>query len=408
MLARTEPESLGLSTGRLARIGGWMDGYVDSGKLPGCLTAVMRRGELVYFECRGMADPDAGRAVARDTVFRIYSMTKPIVTVAAMTLFEEGRFQLDDPVSRFLPEFADTRVWVSGEGAAMKTEPAAEAMKIWHLMSHTSGLVYGGRSEGPVGDAYLKAGINFGKRNDGVLADMVRAVATLPLNAEPGAAWEYGVSTDVLGRFVEVVAGQPLDQALKQRVLDPLGMTDTGFQVRPDQLSRLAALYNARDGGVALEERPDEDASFVRPVTLFSGGGGLVSTAGDYLRFAEAVRRKGELDGARVLGRRTVELMTMNHLPGGVDLTAMGQSTFSETSMDGIGFGLGFSIVLDPATTKSACSVGEHAWGGVASTAFWIDPVEDIVAVFMTQLIPSSTYPIRRELRALVYQALID
>lgn len=408
MLARIEPESLGLSADRLARLGGWMDGYVGSGKLPGCLTAVMRRGALVYFECRGMADQEAGRAVARDTVFRIYSMSKPIVTVAAMTLFEEGRFQLDDPVSRFLPEFADTTVWVSGQGGAMKTEPPAEAMKIWHLMSHTSGLVYGGRSEGPVGDAYLKAGINFGQRNDGVLADMVRAVAKLPLNAHPGAAWEYGVSTDVLGRLVEAVAGQPLDQILQQRIFDPLGMTDTGFQVRPDQRARLAALYSAHDGGIVLEERPDEEASFVRPVTLFSGGGGLVSTAGDYLRFAEAVRRKGELDGARILGRRTVELMTMNHLPGNVGLTAMGQPTFSETSMDGIGFGLGFSVVLDPATTKAACSVGEHAWGGVASTAFWIDPVEDIVAVFMTQVLPSSTYPIRRELRALVYQALID
>jgi CubicO group peptidase (beta-lactamase class C family) len=408
MFAHTEPESLGLSTDRLARIGGWMERYVGSGKLPGCLTAVMRRGALVYFECRGMADLETSRAVVPDSVFRIYSMSKPIVTAAAMTLFEEGRFQLDDPVSRFLPEFADTPVWVSGEGAAMKTEPVAETMKIWHLMSHTSGLVYGGRSEGPVGDAYLKAGINFGQRNDGVLADMVRKVALLPLNAHPGAAWEYGVSTDVLGRFVEVVADQPLDQVLRHRIFDPLGMTDTGFQVRPDQCARLAALYSARDGGTVLEERPDENASYVRPVTLFSGGGGLVSTAGDYLRFAEAIRRKGELDGARILGRRTVELMTMNHLPGGVDLTAMGQPTFSETSMDGIGFGLGFSIVLDPATTKAACSVGEHAWGGVASTAFWIDPVEDIVAVFMTQVLPSSTYPIRRELRALVYQALID
>jgi CubicO group peptidase (beta-lactamase class C family) len=408
MPAHTEPESLGLSASRLARLGGWMDGYVESGKLPGCLTAVMRRGALVYFECRGMADPETSRAVAPDTVFRIYSMSKPIVTAAAMTLFEEGCFQLDDPVSRILPEFADTPVWVSGAGGAMKTEPPAQAMKIWHLMSHTSGLVYGGRSEGPVGDAYLKAKINFGQRNDATLAEMVRAVASLPLNAHPGAAWEYGVSTDVLGRLIEAVADQPLDQILQQRIFDPLGMTDTGFQVRPNQLSRLAALFSARDGGIVLEERPDENASYVRPVTLFSGGGGLVSTAGDYLRFAEAVRRKGELDGARILGRRTVELMTMNHLPGNVDLTAMGQPTFSETSMDGIGFGLGFSIVLDPATTKAACSVGEHAWGGVASTAFWIDPVEDIVAVFMTQVLPSSTYPIRRELRALVYQALVD
>ena len=408
MLARVEPESLGLSSDRLARITPWMKRYVDDGKLPGCLTAVMRRGGLAFLDCQGMADPETGRAVAADTVFRVYSMTKPIVSVAAMTFFEEGRFQLDDPVVRFLPEFENMQVWVDGDGDNMRTEPIADKLKIWHLMTHMSGLVYGARDDSPVGALYRQCGVDFSRRNDAVLADVVRTLAELPLRWQPGTHWEYSVSTDVLGRLVEVLADQPLDRVLKQRIVDPLGMADTGFQVRQDQLPRLAALYQAEGGGITLEERPVADASFVSPVTLFSGGGGLVSTVGDYLCFAEAVRRKGELDGARVLGRRTVELMTLNHIPGGVDLASVGQPVFSETSCEGIGFGLGFSVVLDPATAKAACSVGEHAWGGVASTAFWVDPVEDIVVVFLTQVMPSSTYPIRRELRALVYQALID
>jgi len=368
----------------------------------------MRRGRIAYLNSSGIADPRTGRPVAEDTVFRIYSMTKPIVTAAAMTFFEEGRFQLDDPITRFLPEFADTTAHVSGEGAAMKTEPVRDGIKIWQVMSHTAGFVYAGRTASPVGALYEKAGVNFQNRNKGNLADTVRALAKLPLRGQPGARWEYSVATDVLGRMVEVLAGKPLDEVLKERIFDPLGMTETAFQLRPDQLPRFAAQFDFRKGGYELSDPADETSSFALPVTLFSGGGGLVSTVGDYLRFAEAIRRKGELDGRRILGRRTVELMTMNHLPGNVDLTAMGQPVFSETPYDGIGFGLGFSVVIDVAAAKAACSVGEHAWGGAASTAFWIDPVEEICTVFMTQLMPSSSYPIRRELRALVYQSLVD
>jgi len=408
MMQRCEPEAVGLSADRLARISRWMDDYVESGRLPGCLTAVARDGRLAYLECRGMAVPESGRAVAKDTVFRIYSMTKPIVSVAAMTFFEEGRFQLDDPLARFLPEFAEARVWVAGAGDAMRCEPIGDALQIWHLMTHTSGLVYGNRDDSPVGRSYRRAGVDFSRRNDAVLADVVRALAAQPLRWRPGSRWEYGVSTDVLGRLVEVLADAPLDRVLQERVFDRLGMAETGFRVRADQLPRLAALYTAVDGGLELTERPDADASFARPVTLFSGGGGLVSTVGDYLRFAEAVRGGGVMEGARVLGRRTVDMMGRNHLPGGVDLAAMGQPVFSETSVEGIGFGLGFSVVIDPAAAKAACSPGELAWGGVASTAFWIDPLEEISVVFMTQVMPSSTYPIRRELRALVYQALVD
>ena len=408
MFQRVEPETVGLSDGRLQRITPWMARYVESGKLPGCLTTVMRRGEIAYLDCTGMADPDIDRPVAEDTVFRIYSMTKPVISAAAMTFFEEGRFQLDDPVARFLPEFTETPVWVEGEGGAMRTEPAADPMKIWHLLTHTAGLVYGARNDSPVGALCRANGIDFSRRNDGTVAETVRRLAKIPLRWQPGTRWEYSVATDVLGRLIEVLAGQALDSVLKERVFDPLGMADTGFQVRSDQLSRFAALYNAKDGGIARNEGSDETATHARTVTQFSGGGGLVGTVGDYLRFAEAIRRKGVLGDARILGRRTVELMVMNHLPGNSDLAGMGTPVHSETSYEGIGFGLGFSVVLDPATAKAACSPGELSWGGAASTAFWIDPVEDIVVVFMTQVMPSSTYPIRRELRSLVYQAIID
>ncbi len=408
MFEGNEPESVGLSGERLQRITQWMAGYVESGKLPGCLTAVMRRGEIAYLGFTGMADPYIDRPVAEDTVFRIYSMTKPIVTAAAMTFFEEGRFQLDDPVARFLPEFAETPVWIEGEGGGMRTEPAADSMKIWHLMTHTAGLVYGARNDSPVGALCRANNIDFSQRNEGTLADTVGRLAKIPLRWQPGTRWEYSVATDVLGRLVEVVAGKPLDTVLKERIFDPLGMTDTGFQVRTEQLPRFAALYNAQDGGMAHNEGSDKNASHAKTVTQFSGGGGLVGTVGDYLRFAEAIRRKGALGDTRILGRRTVELMAMNHLPGNTDMAGMGTPVHSETSYEGIGFGLGFSVVLDPATAKHACSPGELAWGGAASTAFWIDPVEDIAAVFMTQVMPSASYPIRRELRALVYQAIVD
>ena len=408
MTERTTPESVGLSGDRLQRITPWMADYVASGKLPGCLTAVMRRGKLAYLAHTGMADPDIGRPVDENTVFRIYSMTKPIVSAAIMTFFEEGRFQLDDPVARFLPEFADTPVWVDGDGSDMRTEPPAEPMKIWHLLTHTAGLVYGARNDTPVGALCRANGIDFSRRNGGDLAETVRRLAEIPLRWQPGTRWEYSVATDVLGRLVEVLAGQPLDEVLQARIFDPLGMSDTGFQVRTEQLTRFAALYTAKEGGIVRNDGSDDTASHARDVTLFSGGGGLVSTAADYLRFAEMIRRKGVLGDTRILGRRTVELMAMNHLPNNSDMAGMGTPVHSETSYEGIGFGLGFSVVLDPATAKAACSPGELAWGGAASTAFWIDPEEEISVVFLTQLMPSSSYPIRRELRSLVYQAIID
>jgi CubicO group peptidase (beta-lactamase class C family) len=404
------PASVGMSADRLERIGGWMAAYVDSGKLPGCMTLVARHGQVAYLDSRGMADEAAGRPIAPDDIFRIYSMSKPIVSAAAMALYEEGLFQLDDPVARYLPEFGDGQLWLDGEGADMKTEPVGDAMQVWHLMTHTSGLIYGNREDGAVGAAYRAAGVDFsGSRNAGTLEDMTKRLATMPLRWRPGTRWEYSVSTDALGRFIEAVAGAPLDDVLRTRIFEPLGMDDTYFQLPAEKAYRLTSLFTKQADGSRIETDPASAASsWVKPVTLFSGGGGLVSTASDYLKFCETLRGLGAYEGTRVLGRKTAEYMMRNHLPGNADLTSMGQPVFSETAYDGIGFSLAGSVVIDAAKAKALCSEGELAWGGVASTGFWVDRAEGIVAIFMTQLMPSSSYPIRRELRSLVYQAITE
>jgi len=399
-----------MSAERLARIGPWMEGYVESGKLAGCLTMVARHGQIAYLGHRGLADEASGRAAAADDIYRIYSMTKPITSVALMSLFEEGLFQLDDPVARFLPEFGEGRVWLEGEGDAMRTEPVGDAMQIWHLMTHTSGLVYGNRDDSPVGAAYLAAGVDFsGKRNTGDLTEMTSLCASMPLRWRPGARWQYSVATDVMGRLIEVIAGKPLEQVFRERIFEPLGMSDTSFQLPTDKAGRLTQLFQYQDDGSRAATDPaSAKSSWAQTITLPSGGGGLLSTAADYMKFCEMLRRLGEYEGARILGSRTAAYMMRNHLPGNVDLTAMGQAVFSETSYDGIGFSLGGSVVLDAAKAKALCSEGEFAWGGAASTAFWVDRAAGVVAIFLTQLLPSSSYPIRRELRSLVYQALTD
>ena len=410
MINTVRPARVGMSAERLERIGGWMDSYVDSGKLPGCMTLVARHGQVAYLDSRGMADEEAGRPIAPDDIFRIYSMSKPIVSAAAMALYEEGLFQLDDPVARYLPEFGDGQLWLDGEGADMKTEPVGDAMQVWHLMTHTSGLVYGNREDGAVGAAYRAAGVDFsGSRNVGTLEEMTKRLAAMPLRWRPGTRWEYSVSTDALGRFIEAVAGAPLDEVLRTRIFEPLGMNDTYFQLPAEKADRLTSLFTKQADGSRTETDPaSAESSWVKPVTLFSGGGGLVSTASDYLKFCEMLRGLGAYEGARVLGRKTAEYMMRNHLPGNADLTSMGQPVFSETAYDGIGFSLAGSVVIDAAKAKALCSEGEFAWGGVASTGFWVDRAEGIVAIFMTQLMPSSSYPIRRELRSLVYQAIAE
>ena len=399
------PEDVGLSTPHLGRITRWMRHWVDSGRLPGLLVAVVRDDRLAWFETYGYRDVENGRAVEPDTIYRIYSMTKPITTVAALMLYEEGRFQLDDPVADFIPAFADTRVFASGDAETFTTVPLERPITVHDLMIHTSGLTYGFQHEHAVDALYRKRRIEF-NANVGPLADLAESAAAQPLVFQPGTRWNYSVSTDVLGRLVEIWSGVPLDAFFADRIFGPLGMRDTGFQVPEGQGHRLASNYVRRtDGdGLALAD-PGGDSRFLEPAATLSGGGGLVSTAADYLRFMRMLRGRGVLEGARLLGRKSVELMTMNHLPG--DLVDMGRPRFAEMPFAGVGFGLGVSVLLDPAKARILGSPGEYAWGGMASTTFWIDPAEDLMVLLLTQLMPSSAYPIRRELRVLTYQALL-
>ena len=401
----SRPEDVGLSAPRLARIGRLIRAYVDDGKLPFAAITVMRKGQVAYSDIHGRRDLETGQPAIADGLYRIYSMTKPVTTVAAMTFFEEGRFLLDDPVATYLPGLARQLVHVTGPYDAMQLAEPTSAPTIRQLMNHTAGYTYGQFDPGPVGRAMRRARADFGDNGE-TLATVVDRLADVPLCFHPGTAWNYGVATDVLGRVVEVIAGKPLEQVFRERIFAPLNMEDTFFGVPDDKANRFCSLYaKTEDTPLKLVETA-AGSRFREPVAMHSGGGGLVSTMADYLRFTEMLRRGGALGEARILGRKTVNLMMQNHLPG--DMASMGQATFSEMPMAGIGFGLGGAILLDPARSRIFGSAGEFAWGGMASTTFWIDREEEISVVFMTQLIPSSSYPIRQELRILVYQALVD
>jgi CubicO group peptidase (beta-lactamase class C family) len=405
-IVEAKPEQVGLSSERLARIRPWMEKLVADNKLPGVLTVVARRGKAVYAESAGYRDVAARLPVTEDTIYRIYSMTKAITSTAIMMLYEEGRFQLDDPISRYLPMFKDVRVYAGGGAEKYDTVPAKNPITFKQLLTHTSGLTYGFTGS-PVSAIYQAAKFDF-QTEDASLWQMMERLAKLPLLAQPGTEWNYSVSTDVLGALVETISGMGFDQFLRTRIFEPLGMKDTDFHVHRGNQARFAANYQkAEGGGMTLIDEP-RDSRYMQPRKLCSGGGGLVSTASDYLRFCKMIARRGELDGVRILGRKTVEYMRINHLQTGGDLASMGMPRFSESTMAGIGFGLGFAVVIDPAKVELLCSAGEHYWGGAASTAFWIDPQEDLIAIMMTQLMPSSSYLIRRELRTLVNQALVD
>jgi CubicO group peptidase (beta-lactamase class C family) len=404
-----DPDEAGFSAERLARIDRHFQGYVDRRKLAGWHIAVSRRGQLVYSSTSGHRDIAADLPFTDDTVVRMFSMTKPITSVAAMMLYEEGLLELKSPISKWLPEFADTRVYRSGSFLAPVTDPLSEPIRVWHLLTHTSGLTYGFHNTDVTDAIYRRAGFEWGTPKGADLAECCARWAALPLAFQPGTEWNYGVSTDVLGRLVEVVSGMALDEFFRTRIFEPLGMTGTDFHVHEESLDRFATLYvrNPKTG----EAVPAPDALgrvADTPPTMLGGGGGLVGTAHDYLRFAHMLLNRGELDGVRLLGTRTVDYMTRNHLPGNADLESFGRPLFAETSFDGVGFGLGFSVVLDAAANKVLRSEGEYSWGGAASTIFWVDPREEIVALFLTQLLPSSTYPIRSQLNQLVQQALTD
>ncbi len=406
-----DPSEAGFAADRLGRLDDHFKRYVDDGLLKGWLLTVSRHGKLVHVASYGHRDAEAGLPVETDTLWRIYSMTKPITSVAAMMLYEQGAFQLTDPVSKFIPSFAGVRVFAGGSDQRPVTVPAIEPVRIWHLLTHMSGLTYGFHRNHPVDAMYRASGFDLGTRPDATLEEACDLWASLPLLFEPGTQWNYSHATDVLGRVVEVASGQRLDDFFAERIFGPLGMTDTAFYAGPDDLDRLAALYAVDLKGKA--GRFNALAEAVRkPPRLLSGGGGLVSTAADYHRFLHMLLPRpdspaGELDGTRLLSSRTVSYMGRNHLPGNKDLEQSGRPLNAESPQRGVGFGLGFAVVMDPVPGRVVCSEGELSWGGAASTTFWIDAAEELTATFYTQLIPSTAHPIRPQFRQLVYQALL-
>jgi CubicO group peptidase (beta-lactamase class C family) len=411
----TKPESIGLSSERLARIPAFLDErYIKPGKLPCAQVQVWRRGELAVDEVLGLADRERNRPLEKDAIFRIYSMTKPVTSVAFMMLVEQGLVALDDPVAKVIPEWANLGVFAAGTDAGWATTPPARPMLMIDLLRHTSGLTYGFQMQGNIDAAYRKLKVAEDLRL-GTLQEFIDKLAKLPLVFSPGEAWNYSVSTDVLGYLVETISGMPFADFLEQNIFRPLGMVDTAFTMAADKAHRLTACYAAgvlgskavRAGPPPLQDDP-EKSPYRTPTDFPSGGGGLTSTMADYMRFARMLLNGGELDGVRLLSPKTLQLMTANHLPGGKDLTQMSKSLFSEATYAGVGFGLGFGVTVDPAATMIPGSKGDFFWGGAASTFFWVDPVEDMAVVFMTQLLPSSAYPVRRELRTLVYSAFTE
>lgn len=405
------PESAGMCSARLARIDRFLaERYVEPGRLPGALLQVRRDGQLVHTSVLGHAELETGRRLHEDAIVRIYSMTKPITSVAFMMLVEEGRVALDDPVHRFIPSWRGQRVYVGGGGGlpgtppGWITRPTDAPMRMIDLLRHTSGLTYGFQNRSNIDAAYRARQLDPFACGDGLQA-FVDALAEVPLEFSPGSAWNYSVATDVLGYLVESISGQPFAQFLQQRIFEPLRMVDTAFHIDDARAARFAQCYALTPEGRLA---PAQLGSFREPPRTPSGGGGLVSTAADYARFGECLRRGGELDGARLLGPKTLQLMLCNHLPGGRDLADVSVSMFSEAVYRGVGFGLGFALTTDVGRTLVAGSPGEYWWGGAASTAFWVDPVEGITVVFLTQFMPSTLYPIRRELRTLINAAVID
>lgn len=395
------PEEAGFDPQRLARIDAYLDRMVEQGQVAGALVAIARDGAIVYLDTAGVADRDENTPLKEDAIFRIYSMTKPVTTVAALMLVEEGRLRLSDPLSKFFPDLAKLRVFVA-DGGAPRTEAAKREPTVHDLMRHTAGFTYG-FNDNPVAEAYRALGIAPGVASvsppgaaaTADLSAMVEALAQAPLLTQPGSAFTYGVSTDVLGRIVEIVSGERLDEFFKKRIFEPLGMNDTGFFVPPSQLPRLATLY-AKDG-VALRALDVAETSFYRSSpSLLSGGAGLVSTAKDYLAFLQMLLNRGAMNGARILSPRMVDFLARNHLPPGLEVSP------------GVGFGLGVAIVKDSALTGTPGNDGILFWSGAAGTLFWIDPAEELAVVVMLQVTPASLGPTQRDLRALVYQAMVE
>ncbi len=386
----------------LQRVDQWMQRCIDERRFAGNSVLIARHGEVVHQSAFGKRSLADDLPFELDTIVRIYSMTKMIVSTALMVLAQEGRFNLDRPVSDYLPEFSDCRAMVEGATSVDQTEPVA-APTLHQLLTHTSGMTYG-FNPGLLAQHYASEGIGFEPGN-GDLATMAEGVAQMPLAFRPGTRWEYSVGIDIIGRVIEIISGQPLGTFLQERIFDPLGMVDTHFRLPGEKVGRFADCYEKRaDDPLALFDAARESPFLT--TKMQAGGGGLLSTLQDYFRFGEMIRRGGELNGARILSNRTLAFMRRNHLPG--DIASMGPSSFAEMPMAGMGFGIGGAVVLDPAIARMMGSVGDFGWGGLASTFFWTDPVEQITCIFFTQLLPSSSYPNRAELKAIVHGALVD
>lgn len=409
------PEEVGLSTERLARIRPVMEKYVGKDKMAGVLTLLARRGEVVHTECVGLMDREAGKPVQPDTIVRLYSMTKPITCVALMTLYEHGCFQLADPVSKFIPAFADLKVYAGEDASGVKLADLEREVNVRDLLTHTSGLTYHFLENGPVEAMYRQARVN----TNIPLADFVDGLLKMPLAFQPGSSWRYSMAHDVVAYLVEVLSGKPLDVYLRENLFSPLGMVDTGFYVPEDKLDRFAAQYGSSDitepdmsitkwygeamEGVNRRISGPENSLESAPHNIFRGGHGLVSTASDYLRFCQMLLNNGELDGKRVLGRKTVELMTTNHLaPELLPYELGGIYSF------GYGYGLGLRVLMDVGQCQTMGTVGEYGWAGAANTYFWIDPKEEFIGIQMAQFQPSDYHLSSQDFRVMAYQAIED
>ena len=406
---KVDAEAAGMDPARLARIDEHLRArYVEPGKIAGCQVAVMRRGSLAHFSNIGLADRERNVLVDDDTIWRIYSMTKPITGVALMSLYERGNFQLADPVTRFIPQWSGMKVAERKEDGSTQLVDPHRPINVRDLLMHMSGLGYG-RDNTDLNIETEDGKVSPPSSRFDSLADMVDRQAKWALRFQPGTRWLYSFGTDVCARLVEIISGKNFDQYLEEEIFGPLGMRDTRFHVPDSAADRFAAMYgrNSRKELVLVDD-PSTSSYRIQP-KFMSGGGGLVSTIGDYLRFCQMLLNGGELDGRRVLGRKTVELMTVNHLPGGRSMTEFALSGgYGEVGFDGMGFGLTMAVSQGPAATGVIGSAGEFMWGGAASTIFWVDPAEELIVVFMTQLLPSGTFNFRGQLKSLVYPAIVE
>jgi CubicO group peptidase (beta-lactamase class C family) len=406
---KVDSDAAGMDGGRLARIDEHLLGrYVEPGKIAGCQVLVARHGTVAHFASYGARDRERGEPVGDDTIWRLYSMSKPITGVALLTLYERGMFQLDDPVHRFIPAWRDLKVRERTPDGKRQLVDPEQPMTVRDVMMHMSGIGYALDNSGITVDMLrTPPAARLGK--GATLETLTDRLAEVPLRFHPGTRWLYSYSTDVCGRLVEILSGQRFDDYLRTTLFEPLGMADTGFAVGDDQVDRFAACYTRDDQkNLVLLDDP-QTSRYRRPATFLSGGGGLVATTADYMRFCQMLLNGGELDGKRILSRKTVELMASNHLPGGGELSDFAlPGGYGEVGFRGMGFGLTVAVGKGPTATGVVGSPGEYMWGGAASTIFWIDPAEDLFAIFATQLIPSGTFNFRAQLKSIVYGAIAD